>query len=102
MPAAKKPRVDAQMTGLSGELFVAAELLRRGIQTSVTLSRAKSIDLLAYNPRIETPFTVQVKSLRNKTYFPIRPGDVKARGNRRKPLAQIAHSERFGQGFGSS
>ena len=67
----KRERVDGQMTGLAGELFVAAELLKRGLQTSVTFGNAKSIDLLAYNPMTTRTFTVQVKSLRKKTYFPI-------------------------------
>ena len=64
-------RVDGQMTGLAGELFVAAELLKRGLQTSVTFGNAKSIDLLAFNPEIERSFTVQVKAIRKKNVFPI-------------------------------
>ena len=44
-----KKRADGQVTGLAGELFVAAELLKRGLQTSVTFGNAKAIDLLAYN-----------------------------------------------------
>ena len=68
---AKSVRVDGQMTGLAGELFVAAELLKRGLQTSVTFGNAKSIDLLAFNPEIEESFTVQVKAIRKKNVFPI-------------------------------
>ena len=67
----KAERVDGQVTGLAGELFAAAELLKRGLQTSVTFGNAKSIDLLAYNPKTEKTFSVQVKALRKKTYFPI-------------------------------
>lgn len=67
----KSVRVDGQMTGLAGELFVAAELLKRGLQTSVTFGNAKSIDLLAFNPQIEESFTVQVKAIRKKNVFPI-------------------------------
>ena len=48
-PTTKKPRIDGQITGLAGELFVAAELLKRGLQTSVTFGNAKSVDLLAYD-----------------------------------------------------
>lgn len=66
------------MTGLSGEFFVAAELLKRGLQTSVTFGNAKAIDLLAYNPTTGRTFTVQVKSLRKKTYFPISRAKVEA------------------------
>jgi hypothetical protein len=67
----KTSRVDGQITGLAGELFVAAELLKRGLQTSVTFGNAKSIDLLAYNSRTQKSFTVQVKSVRKRTDFPI-------------------------------
>ncbi len=46
----KKARVDGNITGLAGELFVAAELLKRGLQTSITFGNAKQIDLFAHNP----------------------------------------------------
>ena len=61
--------VDGQITGLAGELFVAAELLKRGIQTSVTFGNAKAIDLLASNSRTKRSFVVQVKALREKNFF---------------------------------
>ena len=62
---------DRQLTGLAGEFFVAAELLKRGLQTSITLGTAKQIDLFAYNPRIVQGFQIQVKTLRSKNYFPL-------------------------------
>ena len=65
----KAPRADGQVTGLAGEFFVAAELLKRGLQTSVTFGNAKAIDLLAYNPKTKRTFTVQVKALRQKNFF---------------------------------
>ena len=68
----KKVRVDGNMTGLAGELFVAAELLKRGLQTSITFGNAKQIDLFAHNPHTGQNFTIQVKALRAKNYFPIR------------------------------
>jgi len=71
-PAVKKARVDGNMTGLAGELFVAAELLKRGLQTSITFGNAKQIDLFAHNPKTGHNFTIQVKSLRARNYFPIR------------------------------
>lgn len=71
-----KKRADGQVTGLAGEFFVAAELLKRGIQTSVTFGNAKSIDLLAHNPDTGESFTVQVKALRKKNYFPLKPSAV--------------------------
>jgi hypothetical protein len=68
----KKANADRNMTGLAGELFVAAELLKRGLQTSITFGNAKQIDLFAHNPRTGHSFTIQVKSLRFKNCFPIR------------------------------
>jgi hypothetical protein len=47
---------------------VAAELLKRGLQTSLTLGNAKSIDLFAINDQ-GTRFTIQVKALRSPNYF---------------------------------
>jgi hypothetical protein len=71
-----KPRIDGQLTALAGELFVAAELLKRGLQTSVTFGNAKAIDLFAHNPRSKKSFTVQVKALRRMNYFPISAAKV--------------------------
>ena len=51
--ATPKTRADGQLSSLAGELFVAAELLKRDIQTSVTFGNAKAIDLLAHNPGID-------------------------------------------------
>ena len=64
-----KKRADSQLSALAGEFFVAAELLKRDIQTSVTFGNAKSIDLLAHNPAINHTFPVQVKALRETNYF---------------------------------
>lgn len=72
----KKPRIDGQLTALAGELFVAAELLKRGLQTPVTFGNAKAIDLFAHNPRSGKAFTVQVKALRRANYFPIASAKV--------------------------
>ncbi|PTU32213.1 hypothetical protein [Stenotrophobium rhamnosiphilum] len=65
----KPKRADGQITGLAGELFVAAELLKRGLQTSVTFGNAKAIDLLAYNSSTDRTFAVQVKALRSRNFF---------------------------------
>ena len=67
--AQKKSRVDGQITGLAGELFVAAELLKRGLQTSVTFGNAKSVDLLAYDAQSKLAYAVKVKALRSTNYF---------------------------------
>ena len=69
---------DCQMTGLAGELFVAAELLKRGIQTSITFGNAKAIDLLAVNPETKRTFTVQVKAVRKNNPWPISHAKVHA------------------------
>lgn len=63
-----KQRSDGQKSVLAGEFFVAAELLKRGLQTSLTLGNAKSIDLFAINDQ-DTRFTIQVKALRSPNYF---------------------------------
>jgi hypothetical protein len=76
---AKRARVDGQITGLAGELFVAAELLKRGLQTSITFGNAKAVDLLAFNPTTGRSFTVQVKSLRARNYFPLSHERVSAK-----------------------
>ncbi|CAN7747911.1 hypothetical protein [Duganella sp. LjRoot269] len=65
----KKVRADGQISGLAGEFFVAAELLKRGLQTSVTFGNAKSIDLLAHCPQTERVFIVQVKTVRSRNWF---------------------------------
>lgn len=70
-PKVKPKRVDGQVTGLAGELFVAAELLKRGLQISLTFGNAKAIDIFAFNPETSRTFTVQVKALRQKNFFPI-------------------------------
>lgn len=74
---ANKARVDGQLTALAGEFFVAAELLRRGLQTSVTFGNAKAIDLLAHNPIVNCTFKVQVKALRKMNWFLISPAAIK-------------------------
>jgi len=77
---ARKSRGDGQITGLAGEFFVAAELLKRGLQTSVTFGNAKAIDLFAFNTESERSFTVQVKALRDRNnYFLIDPAKVSAK-----------------------
>lgn len=65
----KKVRADGQISGLAGELFVAAELLKLGLQTSVTFGNAKSIDLLAHCPQTGRVFIVQVKTVRSRNWF---------------------------------
>lgn len=68
----KKKRVDGQVTGLAGEFFVAGELLKRNLQTSITFGNAKAIDIFAHSEESGVTYTVQVKSLRSKNYFPLK------------------------------
>ncbi len=79
MPTTTKPkRADGQVTGLAGELFVAAELLKHGLQTSVTFGNAKAIDLFTHNAKTGRTFTIQVKALRERNYFLISHSKVEA------------------------
>ncbi len=64
-------RKDSQKSGLAGELFAAAELLKRNYQVSLTFGNAKAIDLFVYNEDLNYTFNVQVKTLRSSNCFPI-------------------------------
>jgi predicted AAA+ superfamily ATPase len=72
-----RKRADSQKSGLAGEFFVAAELLKRDYQVSVTFGNAKSVDLFVLNERTSRTMIVQVKALRNKNYFAIEPHHIK-------------------------
>lgn len=71
-PTPKKRRADGQVTGLAGEFFVAGELLKRGLQTSITFGNAKAIDIFAHSESSGVTYTVQVNALRQRNYFPIK------------------------------
>jgi hypothetical protein len=73
----KKKRRDGQLTSLAGEFFVGAELLKRGLQTSLTLGHAKAIDLFAQNPDSGKTFSIQVRALSYSNPFPINKEKVK-------------------------
>ena len=62
----EKKKVENQLTGISGEFFVAAELAKRNFQVALTLGNAKGIDLFATNQLTEKIFEVEVKTLRKK------------------------------------
>lgn len=55
------PEIPPTSTGLSGEYFVAAELLRRGFNVGITMGNAKAIDILAEKGNKQ--FIIQVKSV---------------------------------------
>jgi hypothetical protein len=73
-----RSRLDGQLSGLAGEFFVAAELLRRGHQVAVTMGNAKAVDLFVQNEAGDS-FAVQVKTLRRSNAFIISPNRVSAR-----------------------
>ncbi|KQN32354.1 hypothetical protein ASE92_17255 [Pedobacter sp. Leaf41] len=56
--------IERNSTGLSGEYFVAAELLRRGFSVGITMGNAKSIDILA--EKNDKQFIIQVKAIYKK------------------------------------
>ncbi len=53
--------IQRSSTGLSGEYFVAAELLRRGYSMGITMGNAKAIDILA--EKNGNQFIIQVKAI---------------------------------------
>lgn len=56
--------IQSSSTGLSGEYFVAAELLRRGFSVGITMGNAKAIDILA--EKNNEQFIIQVKAIYKK------------------------------------
>ncbi|MDP1814621.1 MAG: hypothetical protein Q8K92_09265 [Leadbetterella sp.] len=56
--------IQSSSTGLSGEYFVAAELLRRGFSVGITMGNAKAIDILA--EKDGNQFIIQVKAIYKK------------------------------------
>ncbi len=59
-------KIEKQLTGISGEFFVAAELSKRNFQVSISLGNAKGIDLFATNQVTGKTFQIEVKTLRKK------------------------------------
>lgn len=56
--------IQSSSTGLSGEYFVAPELLRRGFSVGITMGNAKAIDILA--EKDDKQFIIQVKAIYKK------------------------------------
>lgn len=56
--------IQSSSTGLSGEYFVAAELLRRGYSVGITMGNAKAIDILA--EKNGKNYIIQVKAIYKK------------------------------------
>jgi len=57
-------------------MFVAAELLKREFQVSLTLGNAKSIDIFAYSETDERTYEVQVKTLRTSNCYLLKIQDI--------------------------
>jgi len=64
----KTMRGTRHQTQWSGQFGVAHEMTRRGYLVAFTMGNAPTVDLLCKSPN-EQDFSVQVKSLRSKTYF---------------------------------
>ncbi|WP_027379871.1 hypothetical protein [Chryseobacterium daeguense] len=58
--------MEKQLTGISGEFFVAAELAKRNYQVALSLGNAKGVDLFATNQLTNNTFEIEVKTLRKK------------------------------------
>jgi len=67
---------DKQKVGLSGEFFVAAELLKRNFQVSLTFGNAKSVDLIAFKDELK-PLKIQVKTLRSHNSYTVDKSKLK-------------------------
>lgn len=74
----RKTRADGQLSAMAGEFLVAGKLFKRGLQVSVTMGNAKSIDLFVHNRMTDRTFNVQVKTLRSKNCFPMRKETIRA------------------------
>ncbi len=85
--AERRTRVSSN---LSAEFFVASQLLRLGHTATLTLGQTKEIDLLV-ETRGGAEVTIDVKGLKNRTNWPLRPKRV--RPNHFYVL--VAYSNRF-------
>lgn len=55
-----------QLTGVSGEYYVAAEISRRGYLAAITLRNSDSTDILVSDIEGKNHISIQVKTTRNK------------------------------------
>ena len=65
-------RDKTQNTNLAAEFYVASQLFRMGLTVTLTLGHTKEIDLMVAHPDGRT-VTIDVKGLKNKTNWPIKP-----------------------------
>jgi len=105
----RKDCMSQYASSLSGEYFVAAELLRRGYNTSIVVGNAKAVDVLVSNEANTKTVLIQVKTTvkghnkSGKIYWMLnRKAEqsqenlfyvlVYLRGNTDRPLYYIVHS----------
>jgi hypothetical protein len=65
MAAIPADKLSKQLSGISGEYFVAAELSRKGLIAAVTLRNTRGADILASRPGGNKSVTIQVKTIQN-------------------------------------
>jgi len=59
-------KLSKQLSGVTGEYYVAAELSRRGYLAAITLRNSNGVDILVSNEAGEKTFSIQVKTTQNK------------------------------------
>ncbi len=59
---AQRARLGTDLSGVSGEYFVAAELSRRGCIASITLRDSRGVDILATTEHMSRTVSIQVKT----------------------------------------
>ncbi len=60
-------KLNRQLSGISGEYYVAAELSRRGYLAAITLRNSDGADILVSNLDESKLFSIQVKTTQNKS-----------------------------------
>jgi hypothetical protein len=71
---------DRNISGMAGEFLVAGELSRRGYPVSITMGKAKTVDIHADAQEGKT-FRVNVKASRYRTSWPIKVDEEKVDEN---------------------
>lgn len=67
MSKQKKAKIDKYYLSLSGEYRVASELLKRGLNATVTFGNAKSADVVAYGSNRKA-VVIEVKTSQQKNF----------------------------------
>jgi hypothetical protein len=80
-------------SGLASEFYVTYQLYRRGYVAVVTYGNTKALDIIAANPTDNRTATIEVKSLKNKTNWPLTLHDEVVK--RRHFYALVGYSDRW-------